>query len=123
MIAKDTHFRRRGLILGALAVMAGGLAVGWRSLFAKHYPPTPYDDVLKRLADREWAEKFGVSALKTMPSFSAGAGAARLRTILGSGSLAAAATRDAEGGRLAEVEGWLVPESVALIAALAAKLA
>jgi hypothetical protein len=123
MMLKDSKWRRRGLLLGALGVMVGGLAVGWRNLFAKHYPPTPYDDVLKRLVDRQWAEKFGMSALKTMPGFSASAGAAQLRTMLGSGSLAAAASRDAAAGQVTEVEGWLVPKSVALIAALAAKLA
>jgi hypothetical protein len=123
MMLGDRKWGRRGLILGALGLMTGGIAIGWRNLIAKHYPPTPYDDVLNRLADREWAEKFGVSALKTMPGFSAVTGAARLRTILGSGSLTAAASRDVAADQLTEVEGWLVPQSVALIAALAATLA
>jgi hypothetical protein len=114
--------RRRGVILGAVGVLAGGLALGWRRLFARHYPPTPYDDVLKRVTDREWASRFGAAVLKTMPGFSAATSAARLRTMLGTGSLKDAATRDAADGRVLEIAGWIVPESGALIAGLAASL-
>jgi hypothetical protein len=115
--------KRRMLLLGSGAVLAtaAGGAFAWKlRLFGPHYPPTPYDDVLNRLDDREWMRRFGVQAMKTMPEASADAAAARLRTLLGSGTLQQAALRDAEQGRLAEAAGWLVPESVALMAALAA---
>jgi hypothetical protein len=36
--------------------------------------------------------------------------------------LTAAAKADAASGRLTEVDGWIVPESVALLSALAAKV-
>jgi hypothetical protein len=116
--------KRRMLLLGSGAVLAtaAGGALAWKlRLFGPHYPPTPYDDVLNRLDDREWARKFGVQAMKTLPPASADATAARLRSLLGAGTLQQAAARDAEEGRLTEAAGWLVPESVALMAALAAR--
>jgi hypothetical protein len=123
MMPPGGKWRRRGVVLGAASLLAGGLALNWRRLFAKHYPPTPYDDVLKRLTDREWAEKFGASVLKTMPVFPPATAAARLRELLGKGSLKDAALRDAQAGRVLEITGWIVPESAALLAGLAASQA
>jgi hypothetical protein len=116
--------KRRAILLGGGAVLAtaAGGAVAWKlRLFGPHYPPTPHDDVLNRLDDREWARKFGAQAIKTMPEASADATAARLRTLLGGGTLQQAAARDAGESRVTEAAGWLVPESVALMSALAAK--
>ena len=112
--------KRRTLIagLGALAA-AGGGAVWKLRPFRKRYPPTPYDDVLVKLDDRDWAAKFGVAVLAVMPAFTPSMGAARLRAVLSKASLQTAALGDAEAGRLMDVGGWLVPETVALIAALA----
>ena len=115
--------KRRALLLGSgavLATAAGGAAAWKLRLFGPHYPPTPYDDVLNRLPDREWARKFGLQALPTMPDFTPDAAAARLRALLGNETLQSAALRDADAGRVTEAANWLVPESVALIAALAA---
>jgi hypothetical protein len=117
--------KRRALLLGSgavLATAAGGVAAWKLRLFKPHYPPTPYDDVLRRLDDREWARKFGAQALKTMPDFAPDEAAARLRALLGSSSLESAALGDAQAGRLVEAANWLVPESVALIAALSARV-
>ncbi len=111
---------RRGLLLGGSALVlaaAGGAAWQW-NLFGKHYPPTPYDDVLGRLRDRDWAQKFGAQALT--PNFRADAAAARLRQLLGNGDLESAALRDTQEGRVVEAAKWLVPESVAQMAMLAA---
>jgi hypothetical protein len=115
--------KRRMLLLGSgavLATAAGGVAAWKLHLFGPHYPPTPYDDVLNRLSDREWASKFGAQALSTLPDFTPEKAAARLRGLLGNGTLEVAALRDAEAGRVTEAAKWLVPESVALIAALSA---
>jgi hypothetical protein len=111
--------RRRGLLGGVVAaalVAAGGAA--WRfHLFGPHFPPTPYDDLLNQITDRKPARVFGGAALKTMP----GANAASLARILrGRGTLAGLAESDPAGARLTEVSGWVVPESVARYAALAA---
>lgn len=112
--------KRRTILagLGALAVAAG--SARWKlRLFRKQYPPTPYDDVLAQLDDRDWAAKFGTAVLKALPGFTPATGAAQLRSLLAKERLPAVAQREAEAGRLMEVSGWLVPQSVALIAALA----
>ena len=110
---------RRALLAGlaaAGAVVAAGL-YRFTDMFGKHYPSTPYDDLLTQLADREQAAKLG-AAVRGTPD--AQALAVRLRAGM-LGDLAAAAEADIAAGRLMEVEGWLLPQSVALLAALAAK--
>jgi hypothetical protein len=111
--------RRRGLLGGmavAALVAAGGAA--WRlHLFGPHYPPTPYDDLLNQITDREPARVFGGAALKTLPNRDA---ASLARVLRGQGTLAALAENDPVKNRVTEVSGWVVPESVARYAALAA---
>ena len=113
--------KRRSLLAGlgvTVAAAAGGTA--WKlRLFRKRYPPSPYDDVLGKLDDREWAAKFGETAQTALPRFTPADAAAQLRSRLAHDSLQAVALREAEGDRLVEAGGWLAPESVALIAALA----
>ena len=114
--------RRRTLLLGGSALVVAAAGASWKfGLLRKHYPPTPYDDVLGKLADRDWAETFGAQAMTA--DFRAETAAARLRTLLGSGDLESAALRDAQEGRLVEAAKWLAPESVALMAMLSAKVA
>jgi hypothetical protein len=53
--------KRRDLLA---AVVAAGMAATaglyrFTDLFVKHYAPTPYDDLLARLTDREQAAKLG----------------------------------------------------------------
>jgi hypothetical protein len=108
-------------LLAGVAAASAAVAAGlyrFSGLFAKHYPPTPYDDVLVALVDREHAAKLG-ALVNDAPAPQALA--ARLRPILKSGTLADAATADIAAGRLVEVSGWVVPESIALLSALAAK--
>ncbi len=110
---------RRALLAGLAAagtVVAAGL-YRFTDMFGKRHPSTPYDDLLTHLADREQAAKLG-AAVRDTPD--APALAARLRASM-SGDLAAAAEADIAAGRLLEVQGWLLPQSVALLAALAAK--
>jgi hypothetical protein len=119
---------RRGVIAGmaagaaAIAAVAGGALWRFTDIFVKHYPPTPYDDVLVRLTDRAQAARFGAAVLRGQPGFEARAAAAQLRAAFGSGGLSVAATIDAVNGRLVEADGWIVPQSVALLSALAAKV-
>ena len=112
--------RRRSLIAGVAAAGAAVAAGLYRftDLLVKHYAPTPYDDVLAALTDREQAAKFGAS-VPGMPD--ANALAVELRASLRPGGLGAAARSDAAAGRVLEVDGWVVPQSVVLISALAAK--
>ena len=114
--------KRRTLLLGGSALVAAAGAAWKLRLFGPHYAPTPYDDLLSRLDDREWARKFGAQILPAMPDFTPASGAARLRTLLGNGSLETAAMRDIAAGRLVEAAKWLVPESVTLMAVLAARV-
>ena len=111
--------RRRGVLGGvvtAAIVAAGGAA--WRfHLFGPHYAPTPYDDLLNQIADREPARVFGAAALKTMPNRDA---TTLARVLRGQGTLAALAESEPAKDRVTEVSGWVVPQSVAGYAALAA---
>ena len=112
--------KRRTLIAGVTAAGAAAVAGLYRftDLFVKHYPPTPYDDVLAALVDREEAARLGalVGNAPAPPVL-----AARLRTLFKPNGLAGAVGADIAAGRLTEVDGWVVPESVALLSALAAK--
>ena len=113
---------RRRTLIGGVAAAAAAVTAGlyrFTNLLVKHYPPTPYDDVLAALADRGQAAKLG--AMVRDPS-APEALAARLRGLLKPNGLAGAAGADIAADRLAEVDGWLVPESVALLSALAAKV-
>ena len=114
---------RRGMMLGAAALLAGGMTLGLHVLTRRRYPPGPYDDVLNRLGSREAMAAFGALALKTAPGFAPDTAAARLRTLLGNDNLETAALRDAGEGRVVEAANWLAPESVALMAMLAARAA
>jgi hypothetical protein len=112
--------RRRGLIAGVAVAGAAVVAGLYRftDLFVKHYAPTQYDDVLVALVDREQAARFGASVSGTLD---ANGLAARLRPMLKSGGLGEVAKADIAADRLVEVGGWVVPESVALLSALAGK--
>lgn len=109
---------RRGVLAGLAAVLAlaGGAAWKFRP-FAKHYPPTPYDDLLDQITDREPAIVFGQAARKSLP------GAAQLAAGLRRDRRTLTTRASAEPGQaqIAEVAGWIVPQSVALYAALAAQ--
>ncbi|HKU66064.1 MAG TPA: hypothetical protein VJQ06_13505, partial [Rhizomicrobium sp.] len=106
-----------GVAAAGVAATAG--LYRFTDLFVKHYAPTPYDDVLAALIDREQATRFGASVSGTMDTKAL---AAKLRPMLKSGGLGAAAKTDALAGRVIEVDGWVVPQSVALLSALAAKV-
>lgn len=110
---------RRALLAGLAAACVAVAAGAYRltDLFVKHYPPTPYDDLLTQLADREHAKRLG-AAVRATPD--AQHLAAPLRRNL-KGGLESATQADIAAGRLMEVEGWLLPQSVALLSALAAK--
>ncbi len=74
---------RRSTMFGAVGVgvaLAGGALWRFTDVIAKHYPPTPYDDVLGRLQDRAQAVTLGRAALRGLPRFEAARTAAMLRT-------------------------------------------
>ena len=106
------------------AALAAGAAVTaglyrFTDLFVKHYAPTSYDDLLTRLTDREQAAKLGT---QLKGPFDIASQSARLRDTFRKQDLAAAANADIATGRLVEVGVWELPETVALLSALAAKV-
>ena len=113
---------RRGFAFGAaaLALLGGGFALNYRRILGPWYAPTPYDDLLGQIVDRRPAAILGQTAARTMHADAATL-AARLRQP--GFALAERARGDAGAGRVLEVSGWVVPESVALYAALAAQFA
>jgi hypothetical protein len=112
--------KRRDILAGVVAVGAAVAAGVYRftDLIVKHYAPTPYDDLLSKLTDREQAAKLGaqVSGVDTASD------AARLRAVLQNKSLADAAAADITAGHMVEVQGWVLPETVVLLSALAARV-
>jgi hypothetical protein len=113
-------FSRRdlGLGAGALALLGTG-ALGYRQFLGPWYTPTPYDDLLHQIVDRRPAAKLGAVAAKAMPGFDVAKLAAKLRQP-GFG-LSRRTRDDMAAGRVVEVAGWIVPQSVADYSALAAQ--
>jgi hypothetical protein len=112
--------KRRTMLAGlaaGIAAIAGGL-YRFTDLWVRHYPPTPYDDLLAKLIDREQAASLGKQFGGT---FDVRTQATRLRMALRSKSLGEVSASDIAAGRMAEIDGWLVPETVAQLSALAAK--
>jgi hypothetical protein len=107
-----------GMAAAALAVIGGA---AWKfHIFAKRYPATPYDDLLGQLVEREPAAKLGAAVLHSNPGFRLAPLAADLRQP--GRELARRAPLDAGQNRLLEADGWVLPDSVARYAALAASI-
>jgi hypothetical protein len=113
--------RRFAVGAAALALLGGGFAFNYRRIIGPWYPPTPYDDLLGQIVDRRPAATLGQTAVRTLPHSDAATLAVRLRRP--GFALAERARGDAAAGRVTEVSGWVVPESVAQYAALAAQFA
>ena len=110
--------KRRGVIAGGAVAVAAVAAGVWRLGLFQQYAPTPYDDLLEQLDARDQAIALGkqvtdAPAARTL--------ADELRGHIGPQGLSAAAMGDITAGRMREVAGWIVPQSVALMAALAAR--
>ncbi len=107
---------------GMAAAIFGGLAaatLGYDQIFGRKYPSTPYDDLLDQIVDRQPAARLGKAVIPAMPDFDAEALAAQLRQP--GFDLQRRARTDAAAGRLFEADGWVLPQSVARYAALAAQ--
>lgn len=129
-VADKMPIARRPFISGLLGVIAlGGIAAFeaprlFPRLFAKRYKPTPFDDLLGLLPDRENAVRVGSVLAADSASRDARSIARQLRTQIGGHSLGAVIGADIAQGRLTEAQGWLLPASLAdlcLLAALAVR--
>ncbi|HEY4114932.1 MAG TPA: hypothetical protein VGM17_12830 [Rhizomicrobium sp.] len=115
----------RRVVIGGVAalgaVVVAGIGYEASHLIGKHYPPTPYDDLLALLPDREAAKAVGTAFLKDHPDFTAKAAAAVLRKHIGKQKLDAVLQREIASGALTEAGHWVVPQTLAGLCALAAK--
>ena len=115
------HATRRWVVGIVAAVAAVAVSVREWPLRRHHpYRRTPYDDLLSNLGDRESSATFGRGAIKNAPGSSA-AIATLLRQRLKTSSLRALAARELSEGHVFVAGGWVVPESLALMCALAAR--
>lgn len=112
---------RRGFAFGAMALaVLGAAGLNYRRILGPWYPPTPYDDLLHQIVDRRPAAILGHVRLKSMFDFNVETFAAELRQP--GFALAQRARSDAAAGRVTEVGGWIVPQTVLAYAMLAASV-
>jgi hypothetical protein len=124
-VAGKVQITRRPLLMSLAG--AAGLAVAGaalfeaRGLFAPHHPPSPYDDLLAQLPDRDSAARIGAAYLSGHRAFDAAGAARELRKRFASHSLAAVLENDLSEAHMAEAHGWVLPETLLALCALAAK--
>jgi hypothetical protein len=120
---KDLFSRRRIIIGGAGVAVVAAAGLGGHYLLHKRYAPSPYDDLLSRLDDRDADAQIGEAVLANIDDFDAKAVSANVRARLEHNSLAQIVSNDAVQGHLVEAKGWVIPETLGLLCALAAKAA
>ncbi len=104
---------RRDFVMGLGGAVAVGLAA-WSYFGPTGYPKTPFDDLLNQIIDRAPAITLG----KAMPKASSTTLSEKLRQP--GFALRKRSREDAAAGRVTEIKGWVVPETLALYAQLAA---
>ena len=114
----------RRLIVGGAAgvsavIIAGVFAPQW---LRERYPPTPYDDLLSLLEDRDAAKKIGRRFLKQYTNFTAAKAAHALRQRVGKRTLASVLENEIANGQLTEADHWVLPQTLVGLCALAAKM-
>lgn len=113
---------RRNVIAGVIvAAGAGALVVEAPRILRKRHAPSPYDDLLAQLDDRDAGAQIGESLLAGQKNFNAAAVASHARMRLKGQKLADVAIAEASAGKVVEAGGWVVPEILAMLYALAAK--
>ena len=119
----EPRISRRTVVAGggvAATLFAVALGLTLPKLFGRRYAPTPYDDLLAQLVDRDEAARVGAAVRIAEPGFNAKAVARELRQRFEQRNLAEVSDADIREGRLAEVNGWVLPESLAQLCTLAA---
>jgi hypothetical protein len=115
--------RRRPLMIGLLGLLGLGAVTGLalevpRILSVR--PNGPYEELLSGFHDLDAPIVVGHAALTRMPRFEPGEAASRLRKRMGRKSLSQAMRDDADENHMTEVVGWVLPEALVTICALAA---
>lgn len=114
---------RRPVLTAIAAVLgiaaASGVAYEF-GLFEPAYPSGSFDDVLAQLRSRNHAVMIGKAVRADEPFFDAKATETVLRTRLTDRTLEAVLAGEIDSGHLTEVKGWLLPQTLAQLCALAA---
>jgi len=113
---------RRPFLAGAIAAAAAA-AIGagaYEAGLFRARPKGPYGDLLSSLGDPDDAPALGRAYLAQSRNFDAKTVAAQLRTRLSGQSLREVLGTDVTGNQIAEAGGWVLPETLALLCALAA---
>jgi hypothetical protein len=113
--------RRNILIAGGSTALLVGAGYEGRRLWRKHYAPSPYDDLLTKLDDRDADAQLGEAVLGEIDDFDPKAVSENLRGTFAHKTLAQAVADDVAEGRVIEANGWVLPKTLALLCALAAK--
>jgi hypothetical protein len=108
-------------VLAALGLAAAGGGAYEAGLFGPFYPRTPYDDLLRLLPDRGYAIAIGKAVLTNARAYRAKSAAATLRHRIGRRPLSRVLAGEIATDQLTEVDGWLLPATLAGLSALAAK--
>lgn len=106
-------------VLGGLAA-SGASYKAWQ-LFSDLYPGTPYDDLLTLLPDRKAAASLGTAIIAARAASPAPI-ATRLRLHIGKRPLQSVMHEDVSQGRTIEAGRWIIPETLALLCVLAARV-
>ena len=117
------NLSRRATVLAAAAGLAAAGAVAFEAshLLGKHYPPTPYDDLLALLPERDVAKTVGRTFLSQHTDFSPKRAANALRGHLAKRDLPSLLTEEIGHGELSVAGGWIMPATLLGLCALAAR--
>ena len=113
--------RRDALIAGGGAAVLAAAGVGGRFLLRKRHAPSPYDDLLALLDERDADAQIGETVLAEVEEFDPKAVADQLRARIAKRPLGVVLAEDVADGRVVEAGGWVLPETLGLLCALAAK--
>lgn len=125
MSLKDTVSRRPFLAaLGGVVGLSviGGAVVDGPKLFRGQFRHHGYSELLSRLNDPDAANRLGMQVLDEAEVFEPQVVASELHRRLKGRVLADVLADDANQGRVVETSGWVLPETLALLCGLAAKI-
>jgi hypothetical protein len=109
-----------GAVLG-VGVVGGGLYESGL-LGRRPHSAAGYEDLLSGLGDRDTANRLGDAVLGEAETFETRAIAHELRKHIAHRPLAAVLAADLAEDRVVETKGWVLPETLALLCGLSAKL-
>jgi hypothetical protein len=121
-----SRLARRPFLLGigaaaGLSIVGGGIYESVEFLHRPR-PPAGYEDLLSGLGDRVAVNRVGAAVLAQTGTFDVHAKARQLRHHIAGRTLVDVVEADIGQDRLVEAQGWVLPETLALLCGLSAKL-